>query len=89
MKLKKDFVLRQVAGTWVVLPLGDTAVDFNGMLTLNETGALLWQALEKETEREKLVESLLAEYNVSREIALTDVDAFLDKLMISGCLEAE
>ena len=89
MKLKKDFVLRQVAGTWVVLPLGDTAVDFNGMLTLNETGTFLWQALEKETEREKLVESLLAEYNVSREIALTDVDAFLDKLMISGCLEAE
>ena len=53
MKLLKDgFVLRQVADTWVVMPLGQVSLDFNGMLTLNETGALLWQALEKLSGRE-------------------------------------
>ena len=42
MKLKEDFLLRQVADTWVVMPIGQEMLDFNGMLTLNETGAFLW-----------------------------------------------
>ena len=46
MGLKEDFVLRQVADTWVVLPLGESSVDFNGMLTLNNSGAMLWRVLE-------------------------------------------
>jgi hypothetical protein len=40
MKIKKDFMLREIVGTWIVVPLGERVVDFNGMVTLNETGAL-------------------------------------------------
>ncbi len=87
MKLKEEFVLRQVADTWVVMPLGQTSVDFNGMLTLNQSGALLWQALEKGGDREALADALTAQYEVDREEALADVDAFLAKLQQTGCLE--
>lgn len=87
MKLREGFALRQVADTWVVMPLGEKSVDFNGMLTLNETGAVLWQALEKGGDREALADALTAEYDVSQEIVLTDVDAFLAKLSAAGCLE--
>ena len=87
MKLKEEFVLRQVADTWVVMPLGQTSVDFNGMLTLNQSGALLWQALEKGGDREALADALAAQYEVDREEALADVDAFLAKLQQTGCLE--
>lgn len=87
MKLKEEFVLRQVADTWVVMPLGQTSVDFNGMLTLNQSGALLWQALEKGGDREALADTLTAQYEVDREEALADVDAFLAKLQQTGCLE--
>lgn len=87
MKLKEDFVLRQVAENWVVLPLGTDDVNFNGMLTLNESGALLWRALEQGGDREALLQALTGEYNVSREVALADVDAFLEKLYHFGCLE--
>lgn len=87
MNLKKDFVLRQAADTWVVLPLGEATVDFNGMLTLNETGALLWQTLEKHPDREALADALTQNYNVERAEALEDVDAFLAKLAQVGCLE--
>ena len=58
MKLKKNFLLRQVADTWVVMPIGQEMLDFNGMLTLNETGALLWQTLEKGGDREALADAL-------------------------------
>ncbi len=88
MKLLKDgFVLRQVADTWVVMPLGQVSLDFNGMLTLNETGALLWQALEKGGDAEALTNALTAEYDVSAEQAREDVDAFLAKLQQAGCLQ--
>ena len=86
MKLKENFALRSVADTWVVLPLGEEAINFNGMLTLNESGALLWQALERGGDRETMADALMAEYVVDRAKALADVDKFLAKLREVGCL---
>ena len=86
MKVNPDFVIRQVAGTWVVLPLGDATVNLNGMLTLNDSGALLWNALEKETSREALARVLTDQYDVSREQAMADVEEFLQVLRRAGCL---
>ena len=87
MKLKEEFVLRQVADTWVVLPLGATSIEFNGMLTLNESGVLLWQALEQGADREAMADALTREYVVDRAKALADVDRFLKKLEDIGCLD--
>lgn len=87
MKLKADYVLRQIAGAWVVLPIGETAVDFSGMLRLNESGAMLWRILEQEADKQALVDALTGEYNVSSVQADADVEEFLDKLVQAGCLE--
>ena len=87
MKLKEGFVLRQVADNWVVLPVGQASVNFNGMLSLNESGALLWRALEQGGDRDALADALLAEYEVEREEALADVEAFLTALTKAGCIE--
>lgn len=87
MKLKNNFVLRQIADTWVVLPLAEQTVDFSGMLTLNESGAMLWKALEQNGDRDELVRTLTSEYEVSFEEAKNDVDAFLSKLVQAGCVE--
>jgi hypothetical protein len=87
MKIKENFVLRQIAGAWVVLPLGSATLDFNGMLTLNESGVLLWRLLERGCERENLVTTLLKEYDVQTSIAEADVDEFLEKLKKAGSLE--
>lgn len=87
MKLKKNFVLRQVAGTWVVLPLGAETVNFSGMLQLNESGAMLWRVLEEGGSQDALVEALLGEYDVTREQAEADVQEFLAKLNQAGCIQ--
>lgn len=87
MKLSNKFVLRQVAGNWVVLPLSDATVNFNGMIKLNESGVLLWRLLEQGKDREALADMLTTVYDVSREIALEDVDEFLNKLSRAGCIE--
>ena len=87
MKLKKDYVLRQVADTYVVLPLGQATVGFDGMLKLNESGALLWKALEQGADREALADAMTGEYDVSRQQALEDIDEFIAKLHKAGCIE--
>ena len=89
MKLKENLVLRQVAGNWVVLPLGENATEFGGMLRLNDAGAILWQALEKDPSAEAMVAALTAEYDVSEQQVREDVEAFLEKLAVTGCLEQE
>lgn len=88
MKLKKDYVLRQVADTWVVLPLGQETISFDGMLKLNESGALLWKALEEGADTDGLVAALKAEYIVSEAQARADAEEFLQKLAQAGCIES-
>ena len=72
MKISDKFVLRQVAGSWIVLPVAEKTVDFNGMLTLNETGLMLWKLLEKGSSREALAQALTDEYDVTFAEALAD-----------------
>lgn len=87
MKIKQGYVLRQVADLWVVLPLAEETVNFNGMIKLNDCGALLWKALERGCDVKGLVDAVLAEYRVSREQAQADVMEFLENLSKVGCLE--
>ncbi|MBP3653965.1 MAG: PqqD family protein [Oscillospiraceae bacterium] len=79
MKIKNGFVLRQVAGQTVVLP-ADSALDLNMMITLNETGAFLWERLQNDTDEAALVVALLEEYDVDEETAKQSVQAFVKKL---------
>lgn len=89
MKINKNFFLRQVAGAWMVLPLGSATLDFNGMLTLNASGLLLWRLLEAGKGSEDMVEALLSAYEVDRETARADVEEFLNKLIQAGCVDAQ
>ena len=87
MKVKNDFALRQVADTWVVLPVNAAIADFNGMMTLNESGVLLWNALELGADMETLIKKLTGEYIVTQEQAAKDIQEFIEKLKNIGCLE--
>ena len=79
MKLKEGFVLRQVAGEYVAIPSG-AQVDLNRMITLNATGAFLWEKLNEETDRQALIAALQAEYEVDEVTAAAAVDSFVDRL---------
>lgn len=79
MKLKDGFVLQEVAGETVVLPVG-IDLDANMMITLNSTARFLWELLEKETTKEDLVDALLGEYGVDRNTAQVCVDNFVKEL---------
>lgn len=85
MKLKDGFLLRQVAGQTLVLPVsGD--LDLNMMITLNDTGAFLWERLQSEIDEVALVAALLEEYDVDEATAKNSVAAFVKKLHDNGFL---
>lgn len=85
MKIKDGFLLRQVAGQSVVLPTGNE-MDLNMMITLNDTGAFLWEHLQTETDADALVAAVLREYDVDADTARRCVAAFVDKLEANGFL---
>lgn len=89
MKIKNGFILRQVSEAYVVVAVGEAAGAFNGMISLNESGAFLWKQLSEGCADEKeLVQKLLNEYEVSEELAAKDVHAFLERLRAANVLEA-
>lgn len=87
MKIKENYMIRAVAGQNIVVPLGDAAADFNGMVTLNDTGAFLWGKMDKQTDERSLVEALLAEYDVSEELATEGVRFFVMKMREANLID--
>lgn len=87
MKIRDGFVLREVAGNHVVVAVGNGVKTFNGMIQLNETGALLWKELEKGAEKEQLVDAMMKEYNVEKSVAECDVDEFIESLKGANLLK--
>ena len=81
MKLKREFVLRQIAGDHLLIPVGKTALDMNGMLALDEMGAFLWKKLPQAQTEAELTDLVLAEYEADRATVEKDVAEFLDKLL--------
>ena len=87
MKIKDGFILRVVAGTNLVVAVGERSKEYNRMIKLNDTGAFLWKLMERECTLPQLVDGLTMEYKVTREVAEYDVDAFVTALKGAGVLD--
>ena len=88
MKIKKGFVLKEIAGSFVVVPVGDDLVDFSLMITTNETGAFIWNCMLEETDIHTICEKLKTEYvGVTDEELIQDINSFADLLADHGILE--
>lgn len=80
MKIKDGYLLREVAGNHVVVPTGKAALDFSGMITLNDAGTFLWKLMDTDRTEQELLSALLDEYEVGEATAKVDLSEFLAKL---------
>ena len=87
MKIKKGFVIRQVGGENVVVPVGAMSKQFHGMINLNETGAFLWNFFCENHTVDEGVTALLNEYDVEEQIARDDVESFVKTIEENGFAE--
>ena len=87
MKVQKEFVLREIAGDYVIIPTGKTVLSFNGLSTVNEVGADLRKMLQSEVTFDDLLHGILESYDVDEETAREDIQEFLDTLIEGGVLD--
>lgn len=86
MKINGNFVLREVAGEWLAIPVGESALKIGGMIVLNPVSRVIWQALSQETDMETVVQAITDSFDVSREEAMEDAAAFLEQMRSEGLL---
>ncbi|MBQ8858798.1 MAG: PqqD family protein [Clostridia bacterium] len=88
MKINENFLLREVAGNRVVMPVGEAAERFNGMIKLNGSGAYLFEKIQTgAADEEGLVAAMLADYDVDEETARRDIGNFITTLRKMGIIE--
>lgn len=88
MRLKSGFVLEEVGGTYLAVAVGERAEELKVLIRLNSTGAFLWQRLaERDVSESDLTDALLAEYDVSREVAERSVADFVKAVRDGGLVD--
>lgn len=80
MTINGEFVKREIAGDIILVPTGETALRFNGMITLTESASVIWDALVKGSSRKEIIDQLLDEFEIDEETVNKDVDEFLTAL---------
>lgn len=80
MIIKKELIKRDIAGDTILVPVGKTVYDSNGLFVLNELGAFIWDLLPKVETEAEIVTAVLEEYDVTAQEAAADIAEFLDKL---------
>ena len=81
-----QFIMRKVADKYVIVPVEEAAVLYHGILSVNTTGAEIWDLLTQPQTEDTLTDALVAKYEVAREIAQADVRHFLTKLRKVGAI---
>jgi hypothetical protein len=89
MRIKKEFVLREVCGEHVITGEGLAAVNFGRLLALNETAAWLWKQADAmgDFTVEQLADKLCKEYEVSNDVAKEDVAKIIGQWQKEGVIE--
>lgn len=87
MKIKKGFTVRNIAGSNIVVPVGNAGDIFNGMITLNDSGAFFWNALLEDTTVDEVVKKVTSEYEVDEKKAKADVEKFVALLKENNLIE--
>lgn len=80
MKLKLQLVKRDIAGDIILVPVGEATTKIKGLITINETGAAIWDALPEAENEDEIVDKLFDEFDAGRDELRRDVDEFLNKL---------
>lgn len=87
MKIKGEYILRDVVGENVLIPVGETALEFNGMIIINSTGAFIWKAIVEGSSKEEILKKMAETFEVTAEKAGQDIEEFLELLKDKGFIE--
>ena len=82
MKISSNYVIREIAGDYIIVPIGQAVFDFQGLITVNEIGAFIWKLLqENDLTLNEIETAIKDEYEVESSIVKNDVIDFLNQLI--------
>ena len=84
MVLRHGFEIVNVADEWLIIPVGDASISFNGVVVLNEATAFLLNQLTTPKSEEELTAILMDEYEVDEETAKRDIQKTFMELIEIG-----
>ena len=87
MRASTGFILRNLAGEYVVIPSGDNIGAFGGAILMNELSAFVWEQLKVSVSRDELLARILDRYEVEEKTAAADLDALLAEMKRMGIIE--
>ena len=87
MQIKKEMILREIAGENVLVPGADAVLDYNGLFVMTETAAFIWGILSEVETEEEVLKKMLDEYEIDEETAKNDITEFLDRLRNFGIID--
>lgn len=87
MKIKKEVVFRSVAGENMLIPVGETVSEYNGIFSMTEVGAEIWKAIENGLDEDAIVNRIMQAYEIDKATAEADVKGFIEKLCGFGIVE--
>ncbi len=76
--VNSDFIFREIAGENILVPTGKAAEELYGIVSINNTGKFLLDALKEERTLEELKDLLKNEYQLEDQQSLQDVKDFLE-----------
>ncbi len=89
MKIKEGFKLRNVCGESIIVAEGRENIDFSKIISLNESAAFLWTAVEgRDFSVQDMADLLANEYDVTPEAALADAKSLAEKWQEIGIVTA-
>lgn len=86
MKIKNGFAKRNIAGSNIVVPIGNESSEFNGMITLNDSASFFWDCFQNDITIDEAVKLVTDEYNVDAQRARKDIEKFISMLESNNLL---
>lgn len=87
MRIKGEYVLREIGGDHILIPIGNTAMEMNGLITMDEVGIEIWKGIENQLSEGEILQDILDKYEVEAEEAERDMKDFIKKLKDADLVE--
>ena len=84
MRRKQGFIVDEIAGENVAVPVGEMSKSCHGMIKLNGTALFIWEQLENDVTEEQITDAIVAAYDVDRSLAAADVARIVGVLKNAG-----
>ena len=86
-RINPDFILREIAGEYTIIPTGGNNVFSNAVMAPNETAVFLWEAFQQPSTIQDVVVEAMQKYDATEEQIYNSISNFVKQSLEYKVLE--